>query len=123
MANGVDAIGGDLAVVVDRGRVAGGEPGAGRDQVAEVVDRAAAPGPCPQAWPAGDHAVVGDRLAGGVGAEGPQAGHRAAAAHEHAVGAPPVTWPRSLIADPAPGVPPGVPGPVIVALLHITACP
>src|SRR6516165_9321052 len=64
----------------------GVNPAPGGDQVAEVVERAAAPGPCPGAWPGGEHAVVGDRLAGRVEAEGPRAGHRAAAAQEHAGG-------------------------------------
>ena len=49
LAGGVLAVGGDLAVVVDRGRVVEGEPGARRDQVVQVLEQPAAPDPRPPA--------------------------------------------------------------------------
>src|SRR5690349_18760769 len=82
----VVAVGDDLAVVVDRGGVGEGEPGAGWDQVVEVLECAVAPDPGPVAGLADDHAVVVDRLADRVQAEGPQVGHRAVAPQEHVGG-------------------------------------
>jgi len=50
-------------------------PGAGRDQVVEVLEHPSAPDPRPEAGLANDHAVVIDRLADWIKAEGPQVGH------------------------------------------------